>query len=945
MWVHHTQVDGGTPHTQVDGGTPHTQIDGGTPHTQVDGGTPHTQVNGGTPHTQVDGGTPHTQIDGGTPHTQVDGGTPHTQVNGGTPHTQVDGALRPPEGESCEHLYTEMGIRRHGSYHLKTGEITSCHFLDGTECEYDWIGYGMNCYLLSTYDYNFSDANRFCRDMDSNLVSVVDEEEQEFLSRTIQGFPDFNERSFHLGLYDHHQMSSFVWTDGNLFSFSGFYLHEPSHDINQCASIVKSEQTTIWYDADCSSKASPICKKSADVSPPYGCVEMGNDTANMSKMIFQDSQMTLTLCIQACQGNGTLYALVHDNECYCTETRGSSVMLPWRQCDKPCPGHLFQACGGIGSDTIMTFILIGDGHRARSCTDLEAQGITGHVFRLQQGNNSVLEDCSNTNSCPRTWVTGDGSCYKFVSGAKKTVDAVQYCGEYDSYPVSINDATELDFLVSVIESVKIFSDVGLWRIGLAENSPYTHLYRWSDGHRFNPDLFNFDGLELNVRSVLLNNGEVVSKDIEKYYQFICEKSSVYLGCYAVPDHSEPVLESYPDMMVPLCVELCWGQQYRLGMIQKANCYCSDSVAGGDEEVCGRHCGGQSSQLCGGETGASVYDAGQLASSATSCAELFESGIHTHGQYIVDGHPTFCEFMVDNSHDLDQNCSDDWLRNRGNCYKLLSHVTSLEDAKTQCKEEGSVLTSIVDEAEFNFIVQAIKGIRSIADNDGILIGLLDGPGMETASWSNGRLATYVPWQSGYPHSYHVPHTLLTRTPSSYLYTDKEDIHMGAVCQKNKDDIGCFSLQPGAVPVLEGYSLMELTLCRQLCQTVTPPYKYAAITTDACYCHYSVADMEAVTTSQCDLPCPGNSLQRCGSNNVVNIYTIDGQDIADSCGVLYRHGVVYQAVYLLRSVIFIMMEQGTTPTPAASGQTVSSTIDFRREQCGFTGNCSSSPFTLK
>ena len=79
----------------------------------------------------------------------------------------------------------------------------------------------------------------------------------------------------------------------------------------------------------------------------------------------------------------------------------------------------------------------------------------------------------------------------------------------------------------------------------------------------------------------------------------------------------------------------------------------------------------------------------------------------------------------------------------------------------------------------------------------------------------------------------------------------------------DMIGCFETPVATMPVLSGFSSMELTLCRQLClaQNAT----VAMMTSDSCYCGglALLAELASSESPSCWNTCDLHSSQWCGN----------------------------------------------------------------------------------
>jgi len=63
--------------------------------------------------------------------------------------------------------------------------------IDGTKCAEGWLGYEGNCYKFSTAHQAFQDHAANCESEGSELVSVMDKNEHQFIQFAITGKTDF----------------------------------------------------------------------------------------------------------------------------------------------------------------------------------------------------------------------------------------------------------------------------------------------------------------------------------------------------------------------------------------------------------------------------------------------------------------------------------------------------------------------------------------------------------------------------------------------------------------------------------------------------------------------------------------------------------------------------------------------------------------------------------
>lgn len=151
----------------------------------------------------------------------------------------------------------------------------------------------------------------------------------------------------------------------------------------------------------------------------FRCVEF-QPSPDVETVVYTHEQMNRQMCIQVCDGNLSVNALLKKKNCICTNTSMDSLVnyLPESVCNTKCPGNTHQICGGSNAYSykrsmlasnckieikIQNFIylnwyyILSSGvnlTRASSCKDLENQGL-GDITVMLSGT-------SQPTYCPQT---------------------------------------------------------------------------------------------------------------------------------------------------------------------------------------------------------------------------------------------------------------------------------------------------------------------------------------------------------------------------------------------------------------------------------------------------------------------------------------------------------------------------------------------------------------
>lgn len=163
-------------------------------------------------------------------------------------------------------------------------------------CAPEWVSFQGKCYkfIVGNDKATWQNARASCKNQGGNLVSVVSESEQAFLTTQMQRYNE----DLWIGMNDVNWEMHFVWTDGKGVSYTNWAKGHPTtvpdgrysfmDEVFDCVIMVggTSKLTGSWKVEDCHSKCGFICKRNVDsqivVPPttvsPKAFYQLGNDS-------------------------------------------------------------------------------------------------------------------------------------------------------------------------------------------------------------------------------------------------------------------------------------------------------------------------------------------------------------------------------------------------------------------------------------------------------------------------------------------------------------------------------------------------------------------------------------------------------------------------------------------------------------------------------------------
>ncbi|XP_053336223.1 C-type lectin domain family 6 member A-like [Clarias gariepinus] len=119
------------------------------------------------------------------------------------------------------------------------------------------FSFNSSFYCMSTEKKNWTKSRQDCRDKGADLLIINSREEQEFISKQLDG------SVYWIGLSDRDTEGEWKWVDGKPLTTESWAKNELSDKdgVEDCAEIYHSSDGCIWNDYKCSDTRHWICEK------------------------------------------------------------------------------------------------------------------------------------------------------------------------------------------------------------------------------------------------------------------------------------------------------------------------------------------------------------------------------------------------------------------------------------------------------------------------------------------------------------------------------------------------------------------------------------------------------------------------------------------------------------------------------------------------------------
>ncbi|XP_065145817.1 ladderlectin-like [Paramisgurnus dabryanus] len=125
------------------------------------------------------------------------------------------------------------------------------------DCPYGWTPFGVKCYKIFTETVDWVTAEKNCQSVDSNLASVHNTVEHNFLMSLVSV-----DTHVWIGGHDGEMDGQWLWTDGSHFVFTTWCSGQPDNNGGKenCLHLNYTDKHC-WNDAPCSTAMNYICAK------------------------------------------------------------------------------------------------------------------------------------------------------------------------------------------------------------------------------------------------------------------------------------------------------------------------------------------------------------------------------------------------------------------------------------------------------------------------------------------------------------------------------------------------------------------------------------------------------------------------------------------------------------------------------------------------------------
>ncbi|XP_077592286.1 macrophage mannose receptor 1 [Stigmatopora nigra] len=462
--------------------------------------------------------------------------------------------------ENCVTIYKSMGywndincgfelpsICKRSSIFVNTTVMPSPESKGG--CAPEWQSFQGKCYKFEGADRKtWQESREYCKTQGGNLVSIVNEKEQAFLTTQMLKYGS----DLWIGMNDVNWEMHFVWTDGRGVSYTNWAKGHPTSMPNgrhalyeetfDCVVMVGSvaRQKGLWKVDDCGGKRGFICKRNLDsqIAPavttpsPKAFYKLGNDSYKM-----QTQKMTWDEARRRCQGDDAELASILDPvaQAYVTLQISKFDQPVWIGLNSNVTGGRFQ---WVDNWRLLYTVWGKDEPKSNyGCVYIDVDK-TWKTATCEENYYSLCKsslDLAPTDppqlagSCPesnknRPWIPFRGHCYSFLGSlVDNWAHASVGCLKMGGTLASIEDPQESFFIQQNLELLQDGAK-SFW-IGLYK----THDGKWSWIDNSAVDYTNWGadspGTESCV-SVHSESGKWKTTACSRYRSYICKMRKV-----------------------------------------------------------------------------------------------------------------------------------------------------------------------------------------------------------------------------------------------------------------------------------------------------------------------------------------------------------------------------------------------------------------------------------
>ncbi|XP_035511844.1 macrophage mannose receptor 1 [Morone saxatilis] len=479
--------------------------------------------------------------------------------------------------ENCVTMYKSMGYWNDINCGLELPSICkrSSSFINATMapttipsggCAPEWLAFQGKCYKFSVGNdkMKWQEARTHCINQGGNLVSILSEKEQAFLTTQMMRYNG----DLWIGMNDVNWEMHFVWTDGRAISYTNWAKGHPSsvHDDRymfsdesyDCVMMVggTSKITGFWKVEDCNSKHSFICKRNIDsqiiVPPttmsPKAFYKLGNDSYKLvaQKMRWDEAR-------RQCQADDADLASILNpvSQAYITLQISKFNEPVWIGLNSNVTGGRFKwvdnwplsftkwGTNEPKNNYGCVYMDVDRKWKTAPCTD------THYSLCKKSPDVAPTEPPQLPGNCPepkkrKTWIPFRGHCYSFLSSlVDNWAHASVECLKMGASLVSIEDPQEGAFIQQNLEllqdSAKSFW-IGLYKTHEGE-------WMWIDNNVV--DYTNWKtGMPKSDSCVDINSesGQWSTNTCSRYKSYICKTAKVITPTEKPPSAAHVIIE-------------------------------------------------------------------------------------------------------------------------------------------------------------------------------------------------------------------------------------------------------------------------------------------------------------------------------------------------------------------------------------------------------------------
>ncbi|XP_052473610.1 macrophage mannose receptor 1 isoform X1 [Carassius gibelio] len=421
-------------------------------------------------------------------------------------------------------------------------------------CAPEWKHFKGKCYNVKEELKTWTEARGYCRELGGDLASILNKQQQAFLSTIIR------EKTTDLWIgFSNLANGRFKWTDGSNVQFTEWAKGEPQtywhsyywtkyhhSDEQECVFMGKSSSSEFgkWVATDCNSTHGFICSRDVDpgIAPvPTGIPKTFVKLGNSSFKVIQEN-LTWSEANRRCEAEGAHLASIRDliTQAYLELQVYRAKQPMWIGLSSVQTKGYFLWANNWPMN--MEKWASSEPRPNRPCAYMDTDG----EWKTTLCNQTYYSVCEQTTDIPPTvppqhpghcpqedddspvrWIPYKDSCYAFMMELKSWSRASRLCMTWGASLVSIRDEEEQKFIennVMLMESFKSFwiglfqTQKGHW---LWSDNTVVDYTNWATGNDYDDD---YGDHNWNLDCALL------SSKTKKWRQQHCDYSSLSFIC-------------------------------------------------------------------------------------------------------------------------------------------------------------------------------------------------------------------------------------------------------------------------------------------------------------------------------------------------------------------------------------------------------------------------------